>query len=340
MSSSQTLLSTASRGERFGLTGETALAVAVFSILAVTPLFASGYVVYVLPQYMLYGVLALSLGLLWGFVGIVSFGQAAFFALGAYIMGLTMQLALPVNPGYLGLLFAAGLCGALAALTGYFLFSAGVRASHFVLITLALSIIAEQIAVSQSWITGGFNGMFINRMPVSPLAGGAIPNDATVYFFILIIVAICYFGLRWLVQRRFGKILVGIRENEDRLVAMGFKVHLYKSAAFALPGVLAGLAGALYGTTANFVSPSLAGVLFSTQVVVWVAIGGRQSLLGAFVGSILVASLSNYLTAVIPLYWQLVLGLVFILVIIFFRNGLAGLASSVMRTIRGRGTRP
>lgn len=320
-------------------TSETGAAVAVFVLLALVPAVGSGYIVYILPQYMLYGVLALSLGLLWGFAGMVSFGQAAFFAIGAYAMGLTMSAGLPFNGGYAGLLVALAVNGLLAGITGYFLFSAGVRATYFVLITLALSIITEQIAVSQSGLTGGFNGMFVNRMSLAPGAAGTIPGDIATYFFILIITVLCYFCLRWLSVTRFGKVLVGIRENEDRLTALGFKVHLYKTAAFALAGALAGIAGALYGTTASFVSPSLAGVLFSTQVVVWVAIGGRESLLGAFVGSLIVASLSNYLSAIIPNYWQLLLGLIFIFVIIFFKGGLAGVVAALARR-RLRGTAP
>jgi len=307
---------------------ETWVAIGLFVLLALLPAVVQGYVVYILPQYMLYGVLAMSLALLWGFAGIVSFGQAAFFTIGAYVMGLSMAHGLLVNPGYVGLVAAGALSGLLAGLTGYFLFSAGVRSTHFVLITLALSIIAEQIAVSQSWLTGGYNGMFVPRMALGPGVGGPTPGDTEIYLFVLVLCAACYFGLRHALSRRFGKVLAGIRENEDRLTAFGFRIDLYKTAAFAVSGCLAGFSGALYATSAGFVSPSLAGVLFSTQVVVWVAIGGRHSLLGAFVGAVAVAALSNYVSAVIPNYWQLIVGLVFMLVIVFFRRGLAGLGET------------
>lgn len=318
--------------------GETLIAVLVFALLAALPLIVSGYPIYILPQYMLFGVLALSLGLLWGLAGIVSFGQAAFFALGGYAMGLVMQAGLAPERAYLGLLLGALAGATLAALAGYFLFSAGVRASYFVLVTLALSIIVEQIAVSQSQITGGWNGMFVDRMSLGLGPAGEISlyEDAPAYYFILPIVALIYFGVRALSLARFGKTLVGIRENEDRMVALGYDASLYKTAAFALSGAVAGLAGALYATHANFVSPSLAGVQFSTEIVVWVAIGGRLSLLGALVGGIAVSALSNYLSAVTPQYWQLVLGLIFILVIVFFKGGLAGLASDLARRATGR----
>src|ERR1039458_3984867 len=246
---------------------EPVVAIGVFVILALLPVVLSGYVIYILPQYMLFGVLAMSLALLWGFCGMLSFGQAGFFAMGAYIMGLCVQHAgaVDVNAAYLALLISMGAGAALAGAVGYFLFSAGVRDSYFVIVTLALSIIAEQIAVSQSQITGGWNGMFIPRMELSfwrwklPLN-----SDASIYYVIVVFVAVTYFFLRWLTRAKFGKVLAGIRENEDRVLSLGFKVPLYKTATFAISAGLACIAGALYGTHAAFVAPSLAGVLFST----------------------------------------------------------------------------
>lgn len=307
--------------------GEWLAGAVVFLALAMVPAVVSGYPVYILPQYMLFGMLALSLGLLWGYIGIVSFGQAAFFALGAYAMGLAMQqIGAPVNPAYIGLLASIVLGGALAGVVGYFLFSAGVRGAYFVIVTLALSIIVEQLAVSQSQITGGWNGMFIQRMSLTfgPLGEVSLFDDAPIYYVVLLVVAATFALVKSLSRAPFGKLLVGIRENEDRMIALGVRTPLYKTAAFALSGAIACLAGALYGTHASFVAPSLAGVLFSTEVVVWVAIGGRASLLGALLGGILVASLSNYLSAVVPRYWQLALGVIFVLVIVYLKGGVAG----------------
>jgi urea transport system permease protein len=312
---------------------ESIAAIPVFLVLAALPALISGYPIYILPQYMLFGMLALSLALLWGQVGIVSFGQAAFFALGAYAMGLAMhQTALPVNGAYLGLLTSLALGGALAGIIGYFLFSAGVRGAYFVIVTLALSIIVEQLAVSQSQITGGWNGMFIDRMSLTfgPLGELSLFEDGPIYYLVLVVVAAAFALLKGLTRASFGKLLVGVRENEDRLLALGVRTALYKTGAFALSGAIACLAGALYGTHAAFVAPSLAGVQFSTEVVVWVAIGGRDSLLGALLGGILVSSLSNYLSAIMPDYWQLALGILFVLVILFLKGGVAGAISRLL----------
>jgi urea transport system permease protein len=313
---------------------ESSVAVAFFALLAALPLVVSGYTIYILPQYLAYGLLAMSLGLLWGFVGILSFGQAAFFALGAYAMGLSETWGLGPDPAYVGLAASLVIGAALAAAIGYFLFSVDVRDVYFVLVTLALSIMVEQITVSQSEVTGGYNGMFVPRMSL----GGTLTlsTDVAIYYFILPIVGIIYSLLRWLLAQPSGKILVGIRENEDRLISLGFRTPLYKTAAFAVSGAVACLAGALYGTDANFVSPSLGGVLFSTEVVVWVAIGGRESLLGALLGAVAVSALSTYLSAIIPNYWQLALGIVFIAVIIAFKGGVAGALKRVTEGHAGR----
>jgi urea transport system permease protein len=316
--------------------GETPVALVVFAFLALVPAATNGYLVYILPQYLLFGMLAMSLGLLWGWADIVSFGQAAFFALGAYGMGVMMQAGLGGWGGYAGIICGIAAGAILALIAGYFLFSAGVKATYFVLITLALSIIVEQLAVSQSEITGGWNGMFVDRMALrfGPLGEVSLAGDAAMYYFVLPIVALVYFGLSMLTRASFGKILIGIRENEDRMTALGYNVSFYKTAVFTLSGALAGFAGAIYSTHANFVSPSLAGVTFSTEVVVWVAIGGRSSLLGALVGGLLVAALSNYLSSISPQYWQLALGFVFILVIVFSKDGLAGAFTSLMDRAR------
>jgi urea ABC transporter permease protein UrtC len=317
---------------RLGIS-ETGLAAVVCLALALLPVLVSGYLIYILPQYMLYGVMAMSLALLWGNAGILSIGQAGFFAIGGYTIGLCFRWFSIVNPAYAGLLLALTAGAVLAGLLGYFLFRAGVRSSYFVLVSLAISIMVEQIAVSQSQITGGWNGMYIDRMSLTfgPWLDVSLFDDAPMYYFVLTTVAIVYVLLRWLVGSKFGKVLAGIRENEDRAIALGFDTSAYKTLAFMIAGALASFAGALYGTHAAFVSPSLGNVQFSTEVVVWVAIGGRSSLLAGLLAAIIVASLSNYLSALIPGYWPLVVGTIFILVIIFFRDGVAGALGRVRR---------
>ncbi len=318
--------------------GEDLAALGVAVLLALIPAVLPGYVVYVLPQYMLFGILAMSLALLWGRVGILSFGQAAFFALGGYVLGIVMKQSWPVNPAYIGLLAAVASAALVAAGIGWFLFSAGVIDAYFVLVTLALSIIAEQIAVGQSQWTGGWNGLFVSRMALSfgSLLEISFDDDVPAYYAVFVLTILAYLLLRAVVRSNFGKILVGIRENEPRILSLGVDTALYKTASFALSGAVAAFAGAIYAMHAGFVSPSLGGVLFSTEVVVWVAVAGRASLLAALLGGIAISSLSNFLSAITPQYWQLCIGIIFIATIAYFRGGIAGSLERLFGRMRQR----
>lgn len=310
--------------------GENVTALVVFVVLFYVPYLFAGYPVFVLPQYMLFGVLAMSLCLLWGFAGIVSFGQAAFFLIGAYGFGIAVRdLEGAVGP-WAGILLGTAIAAAIAAAVGYFLFSARVRDSYFVLVTLAVSTIAQVMANSASDVTGGFNGMFVPRADFTVLGQGlSLEGDLTAYYVVFVVTLGVYLGLRTLQRSAFGKVLISIRENEERTESLGYNTALRKTVAFAISGGIAALAGAFYATDAGFVSPDLGGVLFSTNVVIWVAIGGRRYFLGALVGAIGISALSNQLNAAIPQYWQLILGLLFFVVIAFFRQGLIGTMLSI-----------
>ena len=317
---------------------ENLLAAILFVVLFYVPYLVAGYTTYILPQYMLFGVLAMTLCLLWGFGGMVSFGQGAFFAIGAYALGITLQRVETQASPWLGLLVALALGAAVAGVIGYFLFSADVRDAYFVLVTLAISTIVYVIANSQSDLTGGFNGMFIERVTFA-LPGGvslSMASDLAIYYTVFAFTLLAYLGFRLLQASSFGRVLVGIRENEDRTRALGYNTALYKTFAFAISGGVAALAGALYATDAGFVSPSLGGVLFSTSVVVWVAVGGRDYFVGGLIGAIAISILSNKLNSLIPEFWQLLLGVLFVLVIVFFRRGLIGSLLLVPQYLRGR----
>lgn len=305
----------------------------IFFILSMIPVIFKGYVVFILPQYILFGVLAMSLAFIWGNAGILSFGQASFFAIGGYTFGLLIKYFPEVNLFFLGLLFVLLLGFVIAAITGYFLFSAGVKATYFVLATLALSILTEQLAVTKSNLTGGWNGLFVDRININLANHNLLDlnGDFKIFYLILVVALIIYLILNYFENHKIGKVLRGIRENEDRMMALGYKISFYKTLAFGISGAIASVAGALYAIHASFISPSIAGVLFSTEVVVWVAIGGRFSLLGAFLGGISVSLLSNYLSTVTPQYWQLFLGIAFIITIIFFKDGLAGIFKNKVR---------
>ena len=321
---------------------ENVVAVLVFVGLFYVPYVVVGYPVYILPQYMLFGVLALTLCLLWGFGGMVSFGQGAFFAVGAYAFGIVLQRLDGSSAPWLGLLLGVVLGALIAGAVGYFLFSANVRDSYFVLVTLAISTIVYVIANSQSGLTGGFNGMYVDRATLSVFGvlEISLKGDLAMYYVAFAVTLLAYLGFRLLQWSAFGQVLVSIRENEERTRALGYNTAMYKTVAFAISGGVAAVAGGFYATDAGFVSPSLGGVLFSTSVVVWVAVGGRGYFIGALIGAIGISVLSNALNSLIPEYWQLILGVLFVLVIVFFRRGLIGSLLRLPQYVQGRRHEP
>lgn len=321
---------------------ENVVAALVFVALFYVPYVVVGYPVFILPQYMLFGVLALTLCLLWGFGGMVSFGQGAFFAVGAYAFGIVLKDVDGSAAPWLGLLLGVVLGAVIAGGVGYFLFSANVRDSYFVLVTLAVSTIVYVIANSQSGLTGGFNGMYVNRatFPVFGVLEISLNGDLAMYYVAFAVTLLAYLGFRLLQWSAFGQVLVSIRENEDRTRALGYNTAMYKTVAFAISGAVAAVAGGLYATDTGFVSPSLGGVLFSTSVVVWVAVGGRGYFIGALIGAIGISVLSNALNSLIPEYWQLILGVLFVLVIVFFRRGLIGSLLRLPQYVQGRRHEP
>lgn len=298
------------------------------AIAVILPLIVTEYLSFLAAQYYLYAILALSLGLIWGYTGILSFGQAAFFGLGAYVMAWSYKYTLipGINPGYVALLAAPLVTGIIAALLGYFLFYSDVKDVYFVIITLALSVILEQLATSVTSIFGGFNGLFLPRMKLTIPGVLSIPLESDKVFYYLCLVALVgiYIYCRRLINSEFGEAMIAIRENELRTQSLGYNTPKFKTKVFGISGAIAGVAGALYATLAGFISPSLSGFVLSTEVVIWVAVGGRQYLLGAIVGGILVNGAATVLSSLMASRYILLLGAIFVAVVVTFREGIIG----------------
>lgn len=306
--------------------GKVLLTAAVIAFLL--PIVLEPYLAFLTAQYYLFSLLALSLGLLWGYVGILSFGQAAFFGLGAYIMAWSFKYTFVpgINPAYVALLLVPLVTGAIAGLLGLFLFYSDVKDVYFVIITLALSVILEQLAVSVTSVFGGFNGIYLPRMAVSipGVFSYQLSNDRLFYYVALIALVGGYLVCRRIVRSDFGETLLAIKENEARTKSLGYNTARYKTQVFMVAGALAGIAGALYGTLAQFVSPPLTGFVLSTEVVIWVAVGGRGLLLGAITGGLLINAASTALSSIVAERYILILGLIFIAVVVAFRKGVVG----------------
>jgi branched-chain amino acid transport system permease protein len=302
------------------------LLVGILGLLA--PFLLSDYVVNdVLIKAMIFGLLAVSLDIAWGYTGILSFGHGAFFGSGAYIMGIILvrwasPMALPsaVVLGIFGPTF-------LAMVVGFLLFYTKTSELYIVVITLSLSLLFPQFVLRVPQWTGGMNGL--SGIPLYPF------SIKVKYYLIFFIIALVVYAVFRIVRSDFGRLLIAVRDNEQRIRFLGFSTSFIRLVAFTLSGTIAGVASVLYPPQNGFISQTLPGLVMSTMAIVWVAIGGRGTLIGPFLGAVLINWVSPFLNARFPHVWQLILGLLFIVVIIFIPGGIYSL---VLRFVRTRDT--
>lgn len=258
-----------------------------------------------LMQYTLFaamGILALSLGFIWGYGGILSFGQTAFFGLGAYAYAVAaINFGDSTGAVAVAVLVPAG----FALVLGYFIFYGRISDVYLGVITLTVTLIlfnsvnstaGPEFRIGAARL-GGFNG--IPGIPPLNIPGNktwVVDLEGMFYLATGALLA-TYFGLRWLLASRFGRIIVGIRENERRAELLGYDPRAYKLATFTIGGALAGFAGCLFANWGAFVSPTIFGLAQSAQIIIWVIVGGRGTLIGPIVGCIGIQWLTTALGA-------------------------------------------
>ena len=274
-----------------------------------------------------FAIFAMSLDLLWGIAGVFSFGHAAFFGVGAYALGIiTKEFSFP-GVGYVGLVASVVVPALVALLIGYFMFYGRVSGAYFAIVTLAVSLILTQLATTWVGLTGGHNGLF----PVPPLELG-IPGVAEltfdtgprIYFLQLAILLAVLLISVWLVRSRFGQALVAMSGNETRASFFGYDTAALKLVAFTASGAIAGLAGGTFSTIDGFVNPVVLGIILSTQVIIWVILGGRATLIGPVVAAIAIPLLEDFLSGTFLRIWLLVLGIILLAIVMFRPDGLLG----------------
>jgi branched-chain amino acid transport system permease protein/urea transport system permease protein len=302
------------------------LRLVVLGLLILFPLIGDDYLTVQLTQFVVYGIFAMSLSLVWGYAGILCFGHAVFFGLGAYIMALTTKNMIPGISGLMTATLAAIAMSILvvalfAAVLGYFLFYGRLSGPYLGIVTLAIAVIAERIAVKWYYI-GGFNGL-INVPPLS-FAGWELIDQNVLYYFIVAIGFGVYLFCDRIVRSPFGTILSAVRSNETRAEFFGYNIAQYKIIIFAIGAAVAGLAGALFAAVTEFVSPTMLGFGLSTEVLIWVALGGKEILLASFLGAMLVRMLEAFLSDLLTYYWILILGMFFVVCVMFFPKGVFG----------------
>jgi branched-chain amino acid transport system permease protein len=308
--------------------------------LALYPLWTDSYGVANMRDVLLFALFALSLDFLWGKAGILSFGHATFFGLGAYGMAVaTVDLAPP--PGVaslLGLGMGIGSALLVALLVGYFLIFGGVRGPYLSIVTLALGQIAQSIAIGWSSVTGGDSGL-LGVPPLSFAIGRlriGLEDPTAFYYVVLVLSGLVLLALWASCQGHYGRVLAAIGDNELRAQTLGHNTSLHLFVIFLVSAGIAATAGAIYATAAGFVAPDIIGLLFSTQAIVWVAVGGRGTLLGPFIGTFVVWQLQQQVSSMSTTLWPLVIGTFFIFMVFLFPDGVLTLINRVRALIVGR----
>ena len=313
-------------------------------------------------KYVTYAVLAMSLNLLWGYTGLLCLCQSLFFALGGYAFGMYLMLmigergayqsALPDFMVFLGyqelpahwvpfrsFLFASGAVlwvpGLVALIFGFLAFRSRIKGVYFSILTQALTYAACLMFFRNDFTFGGNNG-FTDFKEIL----GADINDLSTQRWLFassaILMLLVYVLIAWMLKTKFGKVQQAIRDSEQRVRFSGYSTTQYKLLIFVLSAMIAGAAGALYVPQVGIINPNVMTPAASLDVVVWVALGGRGSKIGPIIDAVLVKLLKSYATRAYPDSWLIILGMIFILVVVFMPNGLVGLPDQIRAWLRNR----
>jgi urea transport system permease protein len=330
-----------------------------------------------LAKFLVYGMLGVAVALSWGFAGILNLGQGLFFGLGAYMIAMSLKIASPtslqqgsdkpvpdfmlwnaepgsktdlccINPGsflwipfqhsWFGIAMGVLLPTLIAFAIGYVIFRKKIAGVFISVITLSLVLLVRLLIIDAQPLTNGWNGL----TDLGVLKIGSVefdPFSFPTYYLVSISLALVLIAVRLLTETRAGMILQAIRDDQNRVLYLGFDVPMYQVFFFAVSALIAGYSGMLYVVVTEFASPTFMDLSFSITMVVWAAVGGRASLLGACIGAILINSIEASVSETKPLVeaWKVIIGLLFVLVVLYLPRGLAGLVHSLIdRALEGR----
>ena len=315
------------------MSGKHVALLVALALLALFPAVGATFYTELVTKVMILAIFALSLDLLVGYTGLVSFGHAAFYGVGAYALGL---LAPKYEAASLWTTLPAAMCaaGVAALVTGIFVVR--VKGVYFIMVTLAFAQMFYFLFHDTKFGRGS-DGISMNFKPVASI-GGFTPFDlgnvAHIYYFVLLALVLVFVFLRVLLRSAFGRALQGIRSNEHRMRSLGYPVYWYKLASFTVAGALAGLAGYLSAMQFGFVNPELLSWHQSGNVLLMLILGGIGSLYGAIAGAFVFVALQEIYSSVTT-HWQLLLGGTIILLVIFLPGGLASVTGRFRRTLVG-----
>ncbi len=341
------------------LVGFMFLALIIAPLLHLLPagsaLYLSAYWVGLMGKIMCYALVALALDLVWGYAGILSLGHGLYFALGGYAFGMYLMRQNPAHdvsklPDFMvfldwhqypwfwsgtqhfawALFLVCAVPATVAFIFGYFAFRSKIKGVYFSIITQAMTYAAALLFFRNETGFGGNNG-FTGFTHILGADITAASTRVALCMTTAIVLAFSYIGLRKLMSLPFGRVLGAVRDSENRLQYLGYRTLWYKLAAWVLSAVLAGIAGALYVPQVGILNPTEMGTVNSIEMAVWVATGGRGTLLGPILGAGVVNAAKSYFTVAFPEVWLLILGALFVVVTLFLPDGLIGLVKRVQQ---------
>ncbi|NOT26504.1 MAG: urea ABC transporter permease subunit UrtC [Acidobacteria bacterium] len=331
-----------------------AIAVPVLNLVvpASSPFHLSTYVLTLVGKYLCYAMLALAVDLVWGFCGILSLGHAAFFALGGYAMGMYLMRQIgtrgvyghPILPDFMvflnwdalpwfwlgfdrfwfAMIMMALVPATLAFVFGWLAFRSRVTGVYLSIITQALTYALMLAFFRNDMGFGGNNGF----TDFKDILGADLQQDSTRVVLLVVTIAalaLSFLACQFIVASRAGRVIRAIRDAESRTRFLGYRVESFKLWVFVFSAMVAGVAGALYVPQVGIINPSEFAPINSIEVVIWVAVGGRGTLLGAAIGAVLVSYAKTYFTGALPEVWLYALGSLFVLATLFLPRGIIGL---------------
>jgi branched-chain amino acid transport system permease protein len=309
-------------------TARNVFVVALLALLALVPVYAAltghSFAVSLFTRIVILAMAAVSLNLIMGFGGMVSFGHAAYLGIGGYAVGILAKEG--INAGLLQWPLALAMSALFALAVGAL--SLRTRGVYFIMITLAFTQMIYYVAVGLDRY-GGDDGMTIHRR--SQFGDFVNLTNRTVFYYLCLVLLLATVYLVWrIVNSRFGLVIRGSRSNDRRMRAIGFPTYRYKLVCFVIAGMICGLAGALLANHTDFISPAVMHWTRSGDLIVMAVLGGMGTVVGPVIGAVLLLSLEEALSRITE-YWQIIIGPLFLLVVLFARGGIDGLLTSMRR---------
>ncbi len=324
------------------------------------PLHVSSFWITLLGKFMCYAVVALAMDLIWGYTGILSLGQGLFFALGGYAFGMYLMRQIGRDGVYKSdlpdfmvfldwkelpwywagsdslpwsLLLVVAVPGLLAFVFGFFAFRSRIKGVYFSIITQALTFAAMLAFFRNDMGFGGNNGFTdFKRIAGLPITSPQMRTALYVLSGLTLLGALVL--ARWIVTSKLGRVLTAIRDQESRLMFLGYRTLYFKLFVWTVAAVMSGIAGALYVPQVGIINPGEMSPANSIEIAIWAAVGGRGTLFGPILGAFAVNGAKSWFTVAYPEYWLYFLGLLFVLVTLWLPRGLMGLAGALRTRLR------